>query len=233
MPNMEQQFRTAVFGGYQKQDVLNYIDAASKEQRGREESHLKELEAEKKARAALEQQHAALEQKHADLEKQTAALEGQLKDSAAALEEKTAALDASTARLTTLEDECAALRARLAKAEPAARAYEAVKDRTAGLELEAHQRAREAEEAARVHARETQVHLGEWLSKIRVRYDELRTDMAATGAHAAGELMRLAEIAEQLSAEFDAQDEAMDRFARLCAEGDGPKPPAPLPLDGE
>lgn len=233
MPNMEQQFRTAAFGGYQKQDVLNYIDATSKEQRGREESLRKELEVEKKARTALEKERGELAARVAALDDNLEAVAATLEETRAELGNCARELEEKDHLLDERVAECAALHERLAKAEPAAKAYEAVKDRTAGLELEAHHRAREAEEAARRRAEETQAEVEAWLTRLRARYDDLRTDMAATGAHAAGELTRLAGMAEQLSAAFDIGDEEMERFARLCQEGDGPQPPEPLPLDGE
>lgn len=58
MSAVEMQFRTAAFGGFQKQDVLEYIDRTNREHTQQMEALRQELEEASKARLAMEEERA-------------------------------------------------------------------------------------------------------------------------------------------------------------------------------
>jgi chromosome segregation ATPase len=222
----EQQFRGAVFGGFQKQDVLGYIETTAREHGAKTEALQKEL-------SELTAAKAALEAGQAELVAKAEVSATALVETAAALERATAELEQKNTRLAVLERENTDLKARLAVLEPAAAAYQAVKDRTAGIELEAHCRAQAAESAAQEHIKAAKADLEQWMLKVQSGYDRLRTDVDATISHAGGELARVARTLEGISAEFCAHDEALEGLIESYRETQGPRPPMPLSVDGD
>lgn len=218
----EQQFRGAAFGGFQRQDVLDYIEASAREHTAKIEALQKELEGARAARAEMETERDALKAGQA-------AAAAELEAAIAAQTKAAAELEERAARLTRLEEENAALRARVAELEAPAQAYLAVKDRAAGIELEAHIRAQAAETAAKERVRETQTELEQWALKVRARYDRLRTDMDATISHAGGELERVAKVLAELSAGFSERDAELEGIVHGCRLHESP---SPLKVDG-
>ena len=68
---------------------------------------------------------------------------------------------------------------------------EAIKDRTAGIELDAHCRAQAVEAAAQVQVEKTKREVEQWIAKVQESYDRMRSDIDATISHASGELERV------------------------------------------
>ncbi len=222
----EQQFRGAVFGGFQKQDVLSYIETTAR-------AHGSKVEALQKELAELAGAKAELDTAQAGLTARAKAADEALAETSASLERSTAELVQKNARLADLERENAALKARLAELEPAAAAYQAVKDRTAGIELDAHFRAQAAERAAQERVQAAQADLEQWMRKVQEGYDRLRTDVDATVSHAGGELTRVTRTLEGISAEFCAHDEELEQLIESCRDTLSPRPPMPLNVDGD
>lgn len=196
--SMQQQFRSALFGGFNRQDVLTYIETAAR-------SHAEELEA---LRQELEQTQKDLEE--ARTKAVTAQAESErLAPRAAQMEKSTAELEEKRSGLAAAERELKELRARVAMLQPKADAYEAVKDKTAGIELEAHQRAKQVVAEAQKEADALRVRTEQWLSKVRGSYERLRTDVEASITHTAGELERAGKAVADLNREFREHDAAM------------------------
>lgn len=196
--SMQQQFRSALFGGFNRQDVLTYIETAAR-------SHAEELEA---LRQELEQTQKDLEE--ARTKAVTAQAESErLAPRAAQMEKSTAELEEKRSGLAAAERELKELRARVAMLQPKADAYEAVKDKTAGIELEAHQRAKQVVAEAQKEADALRVRTEQWLSKVRGSYERLRTDVEASITHTAGELERAGKAVADLNREFRDHDAAM------------------------
>lgn len=233
MDAAEYQFRTAAFGGFQKQDVMNYIEAAAKEHSEKVEALQKELDQLRQGREELEKRSAGEEERSAALSAENQRLTEELAARSKALEEARAEAEQKDRRLADAETVIAQLREKLRVTEPAAAAYESIKDRTAGVELEAHHRAQIIEDQAREKARVTAQALEQWLSKVQAGYDRLRTDLDATIAHAAGELERVNKSLCGLTTEFDEHDAVLEKLVEEYKNSSGPHPPKPLPLDGE
>lgn len=222
MSENQQQFRSTAFGGFHKQDVLNYIDASVREHTGKVEALQKELEDERAARAALEGEKAALAAELEGLKETLAAQSADAERLSREVEEK-------NVRLAALEGEQSTLRARLDALEPDAEAFRKVKDRTAGIELEAHCRAEAAEAAAQARVEEARADLERWMEKMRGGYDRLRTDVDATLSHAKGELDRVGKTLNDINGALSQRDEELEKLLSAWRENGHPK--APVPLD--
>jgi len=200
--SMEQQFRSAAIGGFNRQDVLNYIESATR----RHAEELQELREElERVKLELEQTRSRAVSAEGEVER--------LAPRAAQMEKSTAELEEKRSGLAAAEREMKELRARVAMLEPKAAAYEAVKDKTAGIELEAHQRARQVVEQAQKNADEVRVRTEQWLAKVRGSYERMRTDVEATITHTAGELERAGKAVVELNREFKQHDAAMQAVA--------------------
>lgn len=130
MADLVLKFRTAAFGGFHRQDVVDYIESSAKE-------HAAQLN-------ALRTELAEARQRITVLEGEEARANG--------LEDLNVALSARVDTLAPLEEETAALRAELDALRPQAEAYTSLKESMAEIELESRARAsliqKDAESAA-------------------------------------------------------------------------------------
>ena len=78
MSDTELQFRTSTFGGFQKQDVLNYIETSNQEHREKLEAVRRELAEAEAAKAAQAEEIAAAQAQTEAKEKELQALRGEL-----------------------------------------------------------------------------------------------------------------------------------------------------------
>lgn len=78
MSDTELQFRTSTFGGFQKQDVLNYIETSNQEYREKLEAVRRELAETEAAKAAQAEEIAAAQAQTEAKEKELQALRGEL-----------------------------------------------------------------------------------------------------------------------------------------------------------
>ena len=211
--SMEQQFRSAMMGGFNKQDVLAYIENSVKAhteemnqlreelERVRQEGEDALAQAQKEGKAALERAEAA-ESKVAELEPR-----------AAQMEKSTAELEAKRSALAAAERELKELRARVAELAPKAEAYDAVKEKTAGIELEAHQRAKAVMDEAKRSAENVRLQTEQWMGKVRASYDRLRGELEITMQRNAEEKERSAKALAAIGQEFKEHDAAMQAVA--------------------
>lgn len=229
MSATELQFRTATFGGFQKQDVLSYIESSNQahvEKLAQLQRERDELAAEKESLAA----QAGQAKEHAEtLVKEKESLTAQLEEARKEAEALRAQLDQARKETEETAARLADANARLTQAEPDAAAYQQVKDRTAGIELEAHCRAQEIQQEAQEKVRRAHTEVEQWLHKVQAGYDLLRSDMDGAISRTGQELDKLRQMLEQLSSNFSSQDEHLHKLAQDCA--DQFAPPAPLPLD--
>ncbi len=223
MNENEFQFRTAALGGFHKQDVLSYLERSAKEHREKTAELERELAGVKADKARLEEEKGEMERRQALLEEENQRLAADLADREAALADATAGKETAERQEAALQEEAEKLR-------PAAKAYEAVKDRTASIELEAHGRAQAIEEEGRQKAKKHQQELVDWSAQLQAAYHRLRSDMDATLVHAIRELERAGQSLEGLSGELVVQDEALKIIKEQIDQMD-PKPPQPLPIE--
>lgn len=218
------QFRTAAFGGFQKQDVMDYLERSAQEHAQKLAAIQKELAEEKIAKAGEVERSAALAERIAALEAECQRLAADL----AQREEKLAQAMTERDELRALSDQ---LQDQLDKVTPAATAYEAVKDRTASIELEAHGRAQAIEQEGRARALKCQEQVRDWFDKTKEAYERLRADITATMGHTAQELERAGKSMEALSGGLAEQDSALAAIEAQLEVLSSARPPQPLPLE--
>ena len=148
METAEIQFRTAALGGFVKQDVLDYIERANREHGAKLEQLQRELDQCREERDKYRDRTESAERRSVELSAQVQGLRGELSERAAELVECRSESARQEQDAAALREQMGQMKARLEKAEQSARAYESIKDRTAGIELEAHCRAQSIEAAA-------------------------------------------------------------------------------------
>lgn len=220
------QFRTATFGGFQKQDVMNYLERSAKEHAEKLAALQKELAQEKLDRDGETQRADALAEKVSALEEENRRLASQLSDKADQLRRA----EEERQDLQALNDQ---LQDQLDKVLPAATAYEAVKDRTASIELEAHGRAQAIEREGRERAKKHQDQVKEWFARTRQAYERLRSDLTAASAQLTQELDRAGRSIQDLTSGLSDRDAALDALQAQIEALDAAQPPQPLPLNEE
>lgn len=227
----ENSFRTAVVGGFNRQDVLNYIETSAKETKDRISSLQKEGETAQKARTTAEKEAAELKKQVQALRKETESLRKTADERAASLKKVQNELIQEQTVCAALRKELDTLKAQTGQWESGAKAYAELKDRTATIELEARQRASAIESAAEEKAKKIRTAAEQILYKVQAGYGRLRGDVDATISHASGELGRVDKALEQVLAEFAEHDAALEKLLQSCREYTSHKPPEPLPLE--
>ena len=101
-----------------------------------------------------------------------------------------------------------------------------MKDRTAGIELEAHCRAQAVQAEAEERIRKTRAEVEQWLNRVQGNYGRLRADMDAAVSRACGELDQVRQTLE-----LARQDEGLDKLTKSCCAELTHRAPDPLPLD--
>lgn len=220
------QFRTAAFGGFQKQDVMEYLEQSAQEHTRKVAELQRELEEKKRTQAAAEERYAGLEKRLSALEAENQRLAADLADREDRLNQTMAEKDELRAEVTRLSGEVERLK-------PSAAAYETVKDRTAGIELEAHGRAQAIEREGRAKALKYQEQVKEWFLKTREAYDRLRADLNVAMSRTVQELDRAGRSIGELTGGLEYQDTALKAIEAQIEALDGAKPPIPLTLNEE
>jgi len=184
---MDHPFRNAAFGGFNREDVLKYLENSAQQA----------AQARQELQQQLEQAGEQARQLQCRVDEQELQLQHLLplqQELTALREEHAGAVE----QLERLQEENHTLRAQVAAMEPSAAAYEQLKERTAGVELEAHRRAQSIQDAAQAQARQLREHMQQWMNQSSREYDALREGIETVVAHATQELdqaqARLAQV---------------------------------------
>ncbi len=212
---MENTFRSAVFGGFNRQDVINYITKTASENA--------------ETIRALEEERDRLLQELSEKGEQAARAE-ELSAQCTDLESRLTAVQAEKATLSGEVEEKDALAQRLAALETQAEEYRELKEHIAQIELDAHRRAdeiiaaaeQEAEglrQQAKQEADEARHRLQEQLTVLAGQYRTMRGDFQSIQEHVTGELRRMHVAIEQLPLAFDRFDGDLTKLrGRIAAE---------------
>ena len=166
-------FKTVTFGGFDKQDVIRYIEQTAQENA----AVLARAEEEKQA---LEQETAQLQDKLNDAAEQLR----RAKEENEALRSAAAGKERAEAELAELRTESERLRAQLAELQPLAEEYQKVKSQIGAIECEARKRANDLEE-------ETVARLNRTLSLCRAQYEALTSTFETASSHVTAELRKI------------------------------------------
>jgi hypothetical protein len=113
-------------------------------------------------------------------------------------------LEKKREELSALRGEVGRLSGLLTKIAPDAEAYAAIKERTAGMELEAHRRAQNVESRAKIMAGDLQRQMEQWMAKVEKQYSDLRAEVEAS--------------VEQANQQIQAAGGSLNRVNELLAE---------------
>ena len=229
---MDHPFRSAAFGGFNRQDVLDYLEKTAAENARKKQELQQRLEEAEEDRRKLASQESDQEERVTILNRDRESLSQQLEQVKAVLEASREREEAQSRELEELRRERDSLRRRVAELEPGAAAYTAVKERAAGVELEAHCRAQNVLNEADGQARELRRGMEQWLGRVQVEYDALRSEVESTVSHAADQLEKAGKCLEQVTALLADQDVALEELSRAYDSTDREKVPAPMPLTG-
>ena len=216
---MDHPFRSAALGGFNRQDVLDYLEKTSAENAQRQQELQQNLEAAEEERRQLAAKTAEQEEQLSILHRERDSLSQQLEQVQQALAASQDREEAQERELAALRQERDGLKDRVAALEPEAAAYEAVKERTAGVELEAHCRAQNILDQANGQAKDLRRSMEQWMGRVEREYDALRSEVESTVSHASDKLDKANKALEQVTDLLEQQSAAWDRLTHSYEEG--------------
>lgn len=191
-------FKSVAFGGFDKQDVVRYLEQASEKAAAAQ----RELETEnEKLRRQAEEQAEQLDRLRAQVEELT----GQREQLQERLEEETAAR-ADLEPLRALEQDVARLTAERDALRPDAEAYARFRERLGAIECEARKRADDLEKEAAAQVRRT-------VGEFRSQYQRLMSAFESTAGHVNGELRKIEVTLSQLPRALDQTGTELNELA--------------------
>lgn len=222
MSATEYRFRTAAFG-FNRQDVMNYIEAVHRDYAAQLQSIKGELEQERGHRTDLEEQGSLASSEAQAAEKAAQRSQQELEEARELLAETQRERDSLRLQLQAVQQDLAALQEAADRMAPAARAYEALKDKAAGIELDAHKRAQVIVKAGEEEAAQTRRKVAQWLRQAQSSYARLCGDVSATLGHATAEMERTAKSLDAVSSELNEHGE---RLADITEEAESQAAPS-------
>ena len=191
---MSANFKTCLFGGFDREDVVAFIEKTSRESSERIEALVQENEELQRKSQSMESELLLMREDYLARSQQA--------ERAAALAEQVSAL---TAKLASLEEETDSLRRQAAE-------YQSLRDRIADIEISAHRRTEEFRAAAVAQLREMIAEQNAWCETAKARYSELsyqfstklQQAQAAVSQLDLGDVEDIQRRLQELSSSFDA-----------------------------
>lgn len=190
-------FKSVAFGGFDKQDVIHYIEQTAKE-------------------AAAVQER--LQKENEDLQTEADSLRTQVRELQTRLETETALREQAqseleqerTARqgLEAFKPEAERLASELERLRPEAEAYAQFRDRVGDIECDAHKRAAELEASTTARLRRT-------VELFRAQYVTLMSSFESTASHVTAELRKVEVNLSQLPRAMDQAGTELNELATL------------------
>lgn len=212
-------FRGAAFGGFNRQDVLDHLARVDQEYSQTTDQLKGEWET---LRSAAEANQARL----LEAENQLAQEKQISQDAISRLEQAQTGLEEQTVARQTLEGEAEALRAKVSQLEPRALAYDRLKERTAAIELDAHERAQVILETAGTEVETLRRQTLDWMREIQKSYLALRNRMEENFVCSRQELAQIGDAFQRTSREFGEYGVAIEALIRKV------EAISPAPSDG-
>lgn len=221
----EHQFRNTMFGGFNRQDVLDYLTSSAEKtnqelQRRQEncEALEKDLAAGREEAAVLRAELSEARQERDEFKRRTEQLELDLIKSKAAEERKTEEASALREKLILAQEELERLRELVSRLTPDAEAYTAIKDRTAGVELEAHRRAQSVEARAKIMAGDLQRQMEQWAAKVEQQYAGLKNEIGSSVERANQQVLAASQSLSRINELLEEQQTALKGVVESYSE---------------
>ncbi len=191
--------KSVAFGGFDKEDVVRYIEEAARKAASVQKELQEEVE-------DLKKQLAALQEEATDLRGQA----GELSVARDALQQELEQEKSRRVALEPLEEEVKSLRQEVASLRPDAQAYEHLRERVGNIECDARKRAAEIEER-------TVEQMSRTLERFRTQYTSLMATFTSTANYVNGELRKVEVNLSQLPRAMDPSSGEMEELAALLS----------------
>lgn len=190
--------KSVAFGGFDKQDVIQYIEQAATQAAAAQKNLQEENDTLKAEIAALQEENASLKNQLRD----TSVHQEQLQSDLA--QETSARLELE--KLKPLEAEVAQLRAEADALRPDAQAYAQFRERIGAIECDARKRAADLESATAAQLKTT-------VDQFRAQYQALMSTFEATASHVNSELRKVEVNLTQLPRAMDQSGADLNELA--------------------
>ncbi len=221
----EYRFRGSMFG-FNRQDVLKYIEAVHKDHAAQLQSLKEDLERERDQRSQVEEQGSLATEEAAAAGKDAQRCKEELEQALKELRQAQSQREDLRLRLQSAQEDLAALQKAADRMAPAAKAYEALKEKAAGIELDAHNRAQVIVKQGEEEAAEIRRRMADWLRQVESSYARLRSDVAATLSNASTQLERTVRSLDGVNAELDAHGQRLTDLMDAGKDEPGDAPEA-------
>ena len=200
-----QKFRGAL-GGFNRRDVLQYMEQMSAAHRQELARLEQELALERQERERLEATLAGLEDEKGSVAAEEARVRASLEQSTT-LSHLRGELSQTETKLAVARQELARLQSQVGELSPMAKSYQELKDRVATVELDAHRKAQATVDEAQAQAEALKGETRQWLEEVLARYGGVREvmDELFRGAEKLKALEEQAGQADQRAAELKEQ----------------------------
>lgn len=202
MEFVENQIRSVAFGGFNRQDVLDYIEKSGEEQKEKEALLQKQAEELKAALAAAEQERDRLSQEAAALRAENETLRA----------EESAARQREAARQQELEElrqSNEELKLTVAQLKPQADMLNDVKSQMVDIEMDARVRSDGILKKANQSAQAVYAQAEEILAAVRQQYGKTQSELGTVTAHVLQELKAAQRAVEEMSITFSRSSAAV------------------------
>ena len=200
-------FRGAVFGGFRRQDVREYIETITQERNEEQERWAAQQEEAQASQRQAEERLAQLEAERDEAMAKVSTLEEKVDRLRTIIEEKSEALVQAEVRASTLETQVKAL-------EPQAQSWQRIRDTAGEIEVSAHERAQSTIQEARARAEEVRSEGTHWLLEIQNRCDTLQRDLQTSRIAAERELDVIRESFSRAGQDMNGFREALSELLR-------------------
>lgn len=205
-------FRNAVLGGFNRRDVMEYIERASGEARSKAAGLEKDLKEARGEKETLAEELARLKQSSGSAAQEEARVRASLEESTAALTRVRMELGDTNDKLAKAQLSLRNLQQQVDMLQPLAKQYEQLKDRVATVELDAHRKAQQTIDQANEEASEVRKKTVGWLEQVKGSYGGLK-EAVASGAE------RLEKAGSELAAVRESLNARDEELAALTLPG--------------
>lgn len=173
-----QKFRGAL-GGFNRRDVLQYMEQSAAAHRGELAQLREELKRSEEERRVLETTLAGLEDEKGTVAAEEARVRASLEESTATLTRMRGELGDAERQLAAVRTELERYQSAVSELAPMAKNYEELKDRVATVELDAHRKAQATVDEARAQAQQLRDETKRWLESVMSSYGGVRSAVGA------------------------------------------------------
>lgn len=203
-------FRSAVFGGFKREDVLRYIEEVDRRYFEQTDTMQKQLTESQNALQELREQNALLTEKNAELLERLGEMTLDADKVRAQLDQiengftlQTTEIEAQSARATALAEENERLAGENERLSARCGEYEASKEKIAEMELSAYRRAKQIEEDAKHELHKLRRQSMELISEVKHQLDATKENYRAVLSRSQAESAEMARKAGEVLGELD------------------------------